>query len=555
MKLLLFKVILKRRARDEGFTLPMVIALGLIMLLLGAVSIVKSSEENLNTISQNSASDALAVAEVGITKYRELLNQNRILTVYNHEQWNSNSVPVNLLNNGITQNVNVIGQTCDNLTTTPPGWKDGGRAAAANDTSKWWRVEENIDPNPGDDLIGEYRLVSYEYDIFDSDDNGDFSVSSDANRDDDPGNSARSVAANSITDENDRNDDGNSDAKGILTVKGRSRDGSEAQIRTEIPLRINDLANFAPVLWVGSGAISSPGTLNIPTSSTNPGNIVLRSSGTGCTVPNPIAGNSNVITDPRNLPAIISVPTDPNKKNVLANMSSTDPNLLFPNPPVPGIDPALLLPISPPPPPAPPTPPANRDDSRRFFYEVTNDVNINNNDLLTDGTADATLYVRGNINITGAADIPATGTTPAIDNTLTIGNTDAADATGNYANFNAGSTTNTPVSSANLEIYVEGNRTININPNGGTINIEAFIHAPNATLNITGTGRVNINGAVWVNNFNNTSTATVTIRSDKTSTTGGREPAYKFYTTNANIAPRPITNNPTNWVREEVQAE
>lgn len=539
MKLLLFKIIVKRRARDEGFTLPMVIALGLIMLLLGAVSIVKSGEENINTISQNSASDALAVAEVGITKYRELLNQNRILTVYNHEQWNSNSVPVNLLNNGITQNVNVIGQTCNDLTTTPPGWKDERSPAAANDTSKWWRVAENIDPNAGDDLIGEYRLVSYEYDIFDSDDNGDFSVSSDANRNDDPGNPARSVAANSITDENDRNDDGNSDAKGILTVKGRSRDGSEAQIRTEIPLRINDLANFAPVLWVGSGAIATPGTLTVPTSSTNPGNIVLRSSGTGCTRPNPIAGNSNVITDPRNLPAIISVPTDAAKKNVLANINinSTDPPRLLPVPPV------------------APAPPDNKNDSDRFFYEVTGDVNINNNDLLTDGTADATLYVGGNINLTGAADIPAIGATPAIDNTLTIGNTDAADATGNYANFNNGSTTNTPVSSANLEIYVAGNRTININPNGGTINIEAFIHAPDATLNITGTGTVNINGAVWVNSFNNTGSATVTIRSDKTSTTNGREPAYKFYTTNANIAPRPITNTPTNWVREEVQAE
>lgn len=87
MKLLLLKVLLQRRARDEGYVLPMVIAIGLVMVLLGAVNLTGASEETLSAISQNSRSDALAIAEIGVARYRELLDNNRILTVYNHDQW------------------------------------------------------------------------------------------------------------------------------------------------------------------------------------------------------------------------------------------------------------------------------------------------------------------------------------------------------------------------------------------------------------------------------------------------------------------------------------
>ncbi|MGL6340584.1 MAG: hypothetical protein ACRC80_15775, partial [Waterburya sp.] len=87
MKLLLFKVLLHRRARDEGFTLPMVIALGLVMLLLGVLNIATANDENITAIAQNSRSDALAIAEVGVARYRELLDRNRVLTVYDSSEW------------------------------------------------------------------------------------------------------------------------------------------------------------------------------------------------------------------------------------------------------------------------------------------------------------------------------------------------------------------------------------------------------------------------------------------------------------------------------------
>jgi hypothetical protein len=401
-----------------------------------------------------------------------------------------------------------------------------------DDDDNWWEINEdfNGDGDTTDDgeFIGEYRLVSYEYDIDgstgdadnngildDTDDNNNFDILTDADTEDDDDTKTN---YQSITKENDKNDDGESDAVGILTVQGRSPDGSSvAQIEVEIPLRINDLENFAPVLWVGSGAIATPGTLSIPNADDN---IVLKSSGAGCSTPTAIAGNSNVISDPRSLPAIDAAPTDTNKKNTIGAIDTTGSRVLLPRPLVPS---------------------DNKDDQGRFPYEVTT-ITVANNNLVTDGTAKVALYATDNITITGAA-----GTT------RTIGNSNAV----NQTNFNNGSTTNTSVSSQNLEIYLAGNKTININPNGGTVNIEAFIHAPDSTVNITGSGTVNINGALWVKNFNNSSTATprpiVNIRSDKTDTTTASEPSYKFYKTSATMTPRPLTSTPTNWVREEVQ--
>ena len=541
MKLLLLKILLQRRARDEGFTLPMVIALGLVMLLLGTVNIVKSSEENLTAINTNSSSDAIAIAEIGIARYRELLNQNRILTIYNQDQWDANA--------------NITGQTCIDMTAAPTGWtgtatKPNDTAATATDASttdndNWWEIKENIDGTAGDETIGEYRLVSYEYDRDntsireDSDNNGTlddttpdnengvFSVLSDANTNDDndPPIPPSGVAVNSITEENDTNDDGESDARGILTVQGRSPDGSEAQIQVDIPLRINDLDNLAPLLWVGGGSITNVGgndKLNLSN-----GNIVMSNSGGNCPAIADIDSN-DVINDSRDLPDIINdpdgvaavpasgstpeIPAVPglanDKKNSITTIntssSGTGSNLLLPRP----------------------TDPDKKNDDGRFYYRTANTVTIDNNKLETDGVAKVSLYVDGaDINISGSA---------------TIGN------------YNPDVTAGT-VSSHNLEIYVDGSQTIDIDPGGGTVNIEAFIHAPDSTLEISGTGTVNINGAVWVADYDNSGGATVNIRRDQTDTATGSEAAYKFYTTTANRTARPLTSSPTNWVREEVE--
>ncbi|NJR48007.1 MAG: hypothetical protein HC775_21125 [Hyellaceae cyanobacterium CSU_1_1] len=121
-----------------------------------------------------------------------------------------------------------------------------------------------------------------------------------------------------------------------------------------------------------------------------------------------------------------------------------------------------------------------------------------------------------------------------------------------------GSTSPVANDSNTFEIYVNGNHNITINvASGKTVNINGFIHAPQSTLTITGSGSVNINGSVWVNNFVN-STATVNISPDlitrvptpDDASTSGR--GYRFYSTTASRTPRPITGSPTNWKTEEV---
>ena len=83
--------------------------------------------------------------------------------------------------------------------------------------------------------------------------------------------------------------------------------------------------------------------------------------------------------------------------------------------------------------------------------------------------------------------------------------------------------------------------------------INGFIHAPQSKLTITGAGTVNINGSVWVNDFENTNTGSVNISPDsiKTSATTS-DRAYKFYSTTDRRTPRPLTGSPTNWKTEQV---
>ena len=527
MKLFILKILLQRRAKDEGFTLPMVIALGLIMLLLGTVQIVKSNEENITAINTNSSSDALALAEVGVARYRELLNQNRILTIYNNDQWDQNSVPVDFLGDGVTRNINVRSQVCNkinpNSARTPPSWfddSDPNTHVNPNSTTQWWEVKQNV----GDDSIGEYRLVSYVYDNDGNpadNDNGQFVP------DDDNTNITDAFEYNDI-DIDDVPNDGYYNPKGILTVQGRSSTGSVAQIKVEIPLRINDLDNLAPVLWVRSGAIANPGTLNVSN-----GNIVLRrgptNNGQRClSSATAIAGNANIIKDPRFMPAALSLPAGERNNLPGAKRNTTNGE--------------VILPI-------PKNPPEKKDGNGRFLYQTGGVLTIENNNLVTDGSAKVILRVNADINITALAGAGILlGTEP-----LTVGNENAV----NLANFNNGDTTNTNVSSQNFELHVGGDRNITINPNGGIINIEAFIHAPNSTLEIPvgATGTVNINGAVWINEYvdNSSGAVTVNIKNDKTDTTTGIKPAYKFYSSSELITPRPVTGSPTEWKREEVE--
>ncbi len=577
MKLLLLKTLLQRRARDEGFTLPMVIALGLVMLLLAAVSITTANEENLTAITQNSKSDALAIAEIGVAQYREMLDKNRILTIYNRAQWTSNDV----------SGVNVVGQNCDVISGTGNGWASKEPANTTFSAANWRAVklDETIvgkdlnndgDSTDTDATIGWYKIVDYEYDndrtLADNDDDGIFSVISDVNKDDDPLTLAPGVTANSITDENDINDDGISDTKGILTVKGRSSDGSEAQIQVEIPIRINldDMTNLAPALWIGNSGITATNLGNLTIGN---GNVVIKdqASADGCSGFSSLASAitttspGTVISDSRDLPLIkkisnptatvpadfgdvekartgLSIPTGSPINNLPLTVSETTTNdagevatvykkVIFGSAADKGYN---LNAVS-------PNLPTDCSSTKvklcRYYYDPpeTTELIYTDTDLLTDGVARTTLL---------------------LNRPLTIKATNTA-ITGQ--NVKIGSTSPVANDSNSFEIYVNGNHDITIDvASGRTVTINGFIHAPESTLTITGDGIVNINGSVWVNDFDNSDGATVNISPDTIS----REPTpdnpstsgkgYEFYSTTASRTPRPITGSPTNWKTEKV---
>jgi len=500
MKLLLLKVLLQRRARDEGFTLPMVIALGLVMTLLGTINLTSANEEKLNALTQNSSSDALAIAEIGVARYRELLDRNRILVINDHDDWaglvDATSRQAEFCNGDITSNF-LPGQSNDiNLA------EDGQDLNNDTDTNDVFTP-------------GSYQLVSYQY------------------------NGARDAGGNvvfDVTDDSANNDAAGNPATGVLTVRGTTPDGQgNAQIVVNIPIRINtqDIDNLAPALWVGDNTISSAdlGTLNIGDNSGNDGKVVIRdqatipSSGTaadGCDDSGNIATLASntglpIITDARDIPRIDSISnlfnstiTPDFQGNTNITAESTGDFLLGKT----NHEPYTESPVG-----------LTFDESRdcadirdcRYYYNLGGQTF--DNDVKADGIAKVTMYIDGTLNINP----PAGG--------LSIG----SDTASNY-----------------FEIYVDNGQAITIDTGGNDVTIDAFIHAPDSTLTINGSGTVTINGSVWVNDFINNS-ATVNINPDRSSTSSSAsDRAYKFYTTVTNRTPKPITGRPSNWRTEDI---
>jgi hypothetical protein len=494
----------------------MVIALGLIMILLGAVSMTTANEENITAISQNSRSDALAIAEVGVAQYRELLDRNRTLGVYDSGEW---SARTEICNGNIA---NFLPGVSNTVTLAEDG-----------------QVLNNDGDSTDNFTIGTYSLVSYEY----------------------TNDSTPSITSGTL---NLTSDAANNNARGILRVKGTAPDGSEAQIQVEIPIRINpsDMTNLAPALWIGDKTVSAAdlGTLTIG----NNGKVVVRdqaiTTGTTADGCRNFSDNStsdgsqklttaailSVISDNRELPSIKKIfnPTEPTKPGDVENARSANGGDLTNDLPTasggvftfgitsnkayrPDIAPGDFN---------TPDPVTGKlrncavIRSCRYYYDPpasATALTYTNQDVLTDGIAKTTLLLNQPLSIRA---------TSASTGEMKIGSSN------NFGSSDA------------FEIYVDGNNNITINADAGrTITIRAFIHAPQSTLTVTGTGTVNINGSVWVNDFVN-STATVNISPDdiKTSSATAGDKSYKFYSTTPSRTPKPLTGSPTNWKTEEV---
>ncbi len=483
MKFLLLKTLLLRRAKDQGFTLPVVIAIGLVMILLSTVNMIQSGEETLLSVSKKGSSNALASAEFGIARYRELLNNNRVLAVYNLDQWTT-----------------VAGQACNDISDSAGGWADNTpnnwKSVTALDENTL-SVDLNNDGDTNDsESIGQYQIVNYIYDNdndITTDNNGDIDLISDV-----------------------VNNDG-SPPRGLLTVQGRSTDGSEAQIQVEIPLGINtdDLDSLDPALWIERSSVTNIGNVNV-----NGSNIVLyRPAGSGgCDDPPDLSSPAqNTISDPRLLPDIVDITAITNVRTIQGDINTeTDPVTTDPDPnddeDYPrdnyfqngeiilgtGYDDSGA------------TQALNTLDERYYYTTQTASLVIDNGEsILADGTSKVILYVGGNLDINTGA------------NLIRLGNSSNI-ATSRY-----------------LEIHVNGNVTID---GDGDLEITGLLHVPNGTVTISGSASVNVTGSIWANNWDNTS-GTVTIDTDD----------YKFYSITPDRTPKPLTYRPRNWETQEVQ--
>ena len=151
----LLKTILILRSNDKGVVLPVIIALGLIMTLVGTISIVQSNEEEITAKTQRKTAKALAAAELGVARYRELIDKYRLIATYPAcINWSGNTCSDSggdLSWGNVTaikddNNNELIGQSCPN----------DGSTVVPDLTNKTWQTVS------GQSGL-QYRLIEYTY--------------------------------------------------------------------------------------------------------------------------------------------------------------------------------------------------------------------------------------------------------------------------------------------------------------------------------------------------------------------------------------------------------
>lgn len=487
MKLLLFKILLLSKTREQGFTLPLVIGIGLIMVLLGSMSLVQSSEEQLNAIYTTQASTSLAIAELGVARYRELLNNNRTLAVHDLARWTD---------------ADVEAQTCTDIT---GAWSDIDNWFDINLNEAVLVADINGDGDQTDiNTIGRAKIVNYDYqnDSIDANNDGVLDHS-----DEDGYLDQTSDAANLV----DPDDSGPLTAptegpRGILTVQAQEpNSNSVTQVEVTIPIGVNtnDLETLDPGIWIyQDGASTNWGDINL-----NSGNLVVYRETTidpnqfkcndldiAMTAPLPTV---TATRDPRNIPPLTALefPTDTADYNILPSTIAADEEVLIGKPSATSFE-------------------AN-DGVERYYYRVNGGLIINEGaSLITDGTAKVVIFVDGDLTI---------NSNTGVGKEINISNSSDA-ATSRY-----------------LQIHVNGNVEIN---GDGIVNIKGLVHAPGDNVNtgkvsINGSATVNLTGSIWADNWANA--GRVNVDSSE----------YQYYSITPNRTPKPLTYPPTGWEQQQ----
>ncbi len=157
------KLVLINQLREKGFVTPMILSLGMVTLLVGTTMMVRSQAEEIQSKQQKQTHQVFSVAEVGITRYQQLIKNYSAIAAYpdcsqgrdTNNQCLDTSADVSWSN---PSSILPDDSFCD--------VSYGAVSEAEGKVSSLANLDlQNIDPNDANPLNGkgQYRLVSYEY--------------------------------------------------------------------------------------------------------------------------------------------------------------------------------------------------------------------------------------------------------------------------------------------------------------------------------------------------------------------------------------------------------
>lgn len=141
------KIALRRSSSEQGFAIPIVVGMGLVMLLVGVTMIVRSQGDQVTASAQKATADSLGVAETGVTRILALLKQYPSLASQPRTAWGDTTVTSAARCNG----TNLVNGTNLDLAAGSPDAKLINRSK-----QQWWLNVDDADSN-----AGEFRVFNY----------------------------------------------------------------------------------------------------------------------------------------------------------------------------------------------------------------------------------------------------------------------------------------------------------------------------------------------------------------------------------------------------------
>jgi hypothetical protein len=145
---------LNRKKCSQGFSMPVAMGTGLIMLIVGQTLIVRSYNDRVASLGQVAGNGAVGVAEIGLTRYQAFLNRNRELAFLDAcvPASSTSTCSRDTWRNAVTS-TKLANKVCP--ASSPELRTQRLQAMAAQDTAAWQDIDST---NPRQ---GQFRLVSY----------------------------------------------------------------------------------------------------------------------------------------------------------------------------------------------------------------------------------------------------------------------------------------------------------------------------------------------------------------------------------------------------------